>query len=630
MILKNRKLLIIGLTLLTTIFFTRCEKFEDIEDLKNSQTDVIINRISLDDFSSKVNLQQELKTVSSKFDFNKRSSKGGNIISNDSSFTILTNRIFETIKDSITTYSFLIKTPTDANSTFENFMITKRNDSLSYAIYKYKYHNSFYENFDYEISKQSINENQINTEDFSEYLNKITVEDDGCAYYSYWIQYSPSQEEHYGQPGLWSTPVLITCGFDNSGSNGGGSTGGQDNNVSNDNNTEDTTHGDTNDSGTDNNNTDDSSQNNGSGEQSSVPAFTVNEPENNINVRNAIDDFFNSLSNEDSDCLTPQIGIELHDFLQNNANPEITTDGEIIPVNIIAFAEQAIEAVCGGAGDIDFTAMQNIIDLSNNSPFNLDTSNFFNNISPLPNDGTPEAEKFNCIFRKLTKSPKFKSLFVDTFAQSENVNIKFEIINFVPVNGVTADGATDANILDVRMQTIKLDRGKLSDNHPLVVAQTIIHEALHAFINVKQVYCYNNGMISTGTNQTYITNLNQLTFDELLNNFSVNCAVNQPNQHRLMYNQMVNAMDEMLEEVFDDLVAPEDLNQVQYFYPPPNGEQHIFNWQDALHYINLIGLQEAIEYIQDNQQDPSISYLVDKYESYINNTINLNHNTCNQ
>lgn len=34
-------------------------------------------------------------------------------------------------------------------------------------------------------------------------------------------------------------------------------------------------------------------------------------------------------------------------------------------------------------------------------------------------------------------------------------------------------------------------------------------------------------------------NLNQLTFNELLNDFYIDCAVNQPNQHRLMYNRML-------------------------------------------------------------------------------------------
>ena len=112
----------------------------------------------------------------------------------------------------------------------------------------------------------------------------------------------------------------------------------------------------------------------------------------------------------------------------------------------------------------------------------------------MPDDGTPEAEKLKCIYNKLTQSPKFKSLFVDTFEESENVNVKFEIDDLpVQSNGQIPDGLTHANTLDVREQTIKLDRGKLLDNHPLQVAQTIIHEALHAFINVKQVECVETG-----------------------------------------------------------------------------------------------------------------------------------------
>ena len=294
-------------------------------------------------------------------------------------------------------------------------------------------------------------------------------------------------------------------------------------------------------------------------------------------------------------------------------------------------ADELISFLLGNSTSQEAQNIANeILELSLNSPFNLDTSGLDDNILPLPDDGSPEAIKLKCIYEKLAQSPKFKQLFVDTFGQSENVNVKFEIVDFNAVNGVTADGATDANVLDVRMQTIKLDRGKLLSNHPLIVAQTIIHEALHAFINVKQVYCHNNGIIATGTNQTYITNLNQLTFDELLNDFYIDCAVNQ---HRLMYNQMVNAMDEMLEDVFNNLIAPEDqdlTNNPQYMYGvPPNDGQHTFNWQDAFHYFNLNGLQQATEYQQDILQDPATPFLVGKYSIYINDPSRFNQNSCN-
>ncbi len=96
---------------------------------------------------------------------------------------------------------------------------------------------------------------------------------------------------------------------------------------------------------------------------------------------------------------------------------------------------------------------------------------------------------------------------------------------------------------------------------------------------------------------------------------------------------MVNTMDEMLEEIFNDLVAPEDqdLNtNPQYIYDvPPNDGVHTFNWQDAFHYMNLNGLQQATEYNQDVLQTPSISFLVSKYAIYIKDPSRFNQNTCN-
>jgi len=70
----------------------------------------------------------------------------------------------------------------------------------------------------------------------------------------------------------------------------------------------------------------------------------------------------------------------------------------------------------------------------------------------------------------------------------------------------------------------------------------------------------------------------------------------------LEFNRMVNEINEILEEVFDDLVALEDQdlsNNPIYMFPPPNGIQHAFNWQDAMHYMNLNGLKKAKEYLDE-------------------------------
>ena len=623
MILKKQKTLIIILTLLMAILFTQCEKFDEIENIKKNETNIVVNKISFNEFSTRQKIQKTLGTVSNKFDINKRKLSNKNIISNDSSFIILTDKIFETIKDSITTYSFQIQTPTDVNSTFENFVITQSNDTLTYALYKYKYHKNYYSNYDYEISKQSINENQINTEDFSEYLNKLIVEEDGCVYRTVWVEYSAEDALYYGVSGYWTTPVLVTCGFDNSGG-GSGDNGSQNNNDSNDNNNQNTNQHDLNSGSTNNNESDPTTpQNNGSGNQQTSPATTVNEPEN-TNISNAITEFFDGLSTENNDCLASQNRREIASFLYSNANPEITPDGDIIPANVLDFAEQAVQAICGGGSgngndNVDFIAMQNIIDLSNNSPFNLDTSGFFDNISPLPNDGTPEAEKFNCIFRKLTESPTFKSIFIDTFVDNPNLNITFVLAN-LPNN---AGGGTVPNgINDVSHQTIKINRNHLNTKHPLTVAQTIIHETLHAFLNYKQANC------DSSNSGPSIYELGNMSLGNLLNNFSYNCIENASNDHNLMFNLLLPIIQQQLSEVLDELVASENINPDHNFYPPPTGEQHVFSWDKALYYMSLNGLHEANSYTtttSDTPNESTANSLFIEYNQFINNEDSSNY-----
>lgn len=264
-------------------------------------------------------------------------------------------------------------------------------------------------------------------------------------------------------------------------------------------------------------------------------------------------------------------------------------------------------------------------DLSSNSPFNLDTSELCDRIHPLPQGNSLEARRLRCVYEKLTESPKFKTLFENTFDQSENINIKFEIVDFNPAsNGNVASGRTDmGDPPSIRHQTIQMDRGHLLSDHPLSTAQTIIHEALHAFINVKVAQCIDDPTTTTTFND--INELNQLTFDELLNDFAIDCDVANLLDHRLMYNRMVDVMNEMLNEVFNDLVATEDLNPPYWM---ADGTQ--FNWNDAMHYLNLSGLQEANEYIEDNVANPNIEQLVIDYTNKINDdSFGFNHETCN-
>ena len=588
-----------------SILFVNCENeellIENTKDLTTIEKEDIlpniqVNRVTLKEISNKTSLKESIDKISTAFDV--QSKKKNTTINSaiavesvDGGFTILTDEIVEIITETTETYTFRIEEPTEETSVFENFVIEKKeNDQYSFYIYRYiNDENGEYPEFKYSLSRQEVDEQQVNIGNFDDIINNVIHYDaTSDCYYEYRDDYL----------------YIISCGGGSEGSTAtvGGSVGGYQGDYGGGGNTGGPGTGGT------------GSSTGGTGD-SSTYIFPLPGPTN-------------------AETLAALLGVVLTEeqIAWANSSGEWWGSGNYEDVNqLIDYLEscqmdssQNIIAVdCDSVVEFGKLAMEANI----KSPFKVDLFEFApNNNIILPE----ENKKFMCIYNALANSPKFKSLFVDTFGVDDsNMKIKFEIDDLLQPNGFIPEGKTIANNLDVTEQTIKLDREFLSTNHPLNVAQTIIHEALHAFINVKQVECISN----PNSTSTYdlINSLNQLTFDELLNDFTLDCDVNQPVQHRLMYNRMVNAMDEMLAEVFEDLVATEDQDLTGnpiYMYPPPNGDQHVFNWVDAFHYLNLAGLKEAKEFKEDNLQDPSISYLISEYKFHLNDSPRFNHSTC--
>jgi hypothetical protein len=114
------------------------------------------------------------------------------------------------------------------------------------------------------------------------------------------------------------------------------------------------------------------------------------------------------------------------------------------------------------------------INTSFKSPFNIDRL--------VINDATPEGEKFNSIYDEgLAKSPEFQKLFIDLFGSNTRYNVKFVI-------GAIASGAngnTDTNLLNPTLNLITISPQFLLTHNKMEIAKTIIHECIHAFLNVK-------------------------------------------------------------------------------------------------------------------------------------------------
>lgn len=182
-----------------SVFFYGCYQ-DDYNHSINEDNTPIVSNISLKELKKKSSLTKSLKLLNNKFDFYKKSKK---ISSNDGSFTLLTENILKTTKDSITSYTFLIKTPTDSTSSFENFVLIQYRDKIQYVLYKYK-QNQNNELFPYDITSQIVNSNQIDKEQFNFSKIGYYMGTDGCLWYT--EKWTNPQGEV-----VWRTPVLIFC-----------------------------------------------------------------------------------------------------------------------------------------------------------------------------------------------------------------------------------------------------------------------------------------------------------------------------------------------------------------------------------------------------------------------------------
>lgn len=189
--MKNKILKPLVLFFSITLLFVNCQKDDDFKDLKiDSKSSFKFNNLSLKDLQQKKNLQQSLNKISKNFDVNKSKSNKGDSSSRldaeDGSFTILTEEIYEVTTDSSVTYSFKIETPILQTSSFENFILEIKNDTvINYYISSYQLiSNPQEEDFPYTISFLPVDENLINIENLNTQLNNriLSVFSGGCTY----------------------------------------------------------------------------------------------------------------------------------------------------------------------------------------------------------------------------------------------------------------------------------------------------------------------------------------------------------------------------------------------------------------------------------------------------------------
>lgn len=246
-----------------------------------------------------------------------------------------------------------------------------------------------------------------------------------------------------------------------------------------------------------------------------------------------------------------------------------------------AFAQQFVEQSYLNTNlSLDFNA-------SLKSPVNIDLTKV---TATDPNDPQYEKKKkFMCIYDKLLKSPKFRQLFVATFQESIRPNVLFELANLSGNANSGLVGQTIPTSSDGYNNTILIDTDLLTSGNNMLIANTILHECIHAFLNVKLT----NPSIGIS-----IPNINNMDVQDCINEYYTGFNNNQ-NQHDFIYNNLIPTIAMILSEIKDLLVDSQTNSQMQLLQINNSIGSTPWNWNDFYNIQAMDGLERCQFFISE-------------------------------
>lgn len=259
-------------------------------------------------------------------------------------------------------------------------------------------------------------------------------------------------------------------------------------------------------------------------------------------------------------------------------------------------------------------------DKSIKSPANIDFSEI--------DTSTPEGQKLDCIYQKLMQSPSFKNLFENTFGgQQTKLNVKFEIIENFSNSSTLGDckltTISNNGIPQQFNNLIRLKREMLDESDGvgnasnIKIAKVIIHELMHAYLNIKYKNC-NQGASLPYINNLEIGELIQLFYD----NFNCHIDVNgsPQSQHDFMYNFLIPSFQSILSECRDLLISQSHINYANglTFEDSSLNINENWNWDKFFKYITLNGLHNCDSFTETTTNNPIENYFFQSYSQYEN------------
>ena len=241
-------------------------------------------------------------------------------------------------------------------------------------------------------------------------------------------------------------------------------------------------------------------------------------------------------------------------------------------------------------------------------------------------DTSVEGQKFNCVYKKLMESTSFKNLVNNTFGVSDKINLKFEIVQNLshtqPNGTITYPNGTSQLNTNVAFgvtyynNTIKLSGNKLlsttANKSNFEIAKTIIHEIIHAYLNIKRKGC----------SAASIPEVNSHLFPELISSFyTAGCSIDLNNtdqsEHAFMFDHMIPAFQMIFAEIRDLLTSQLSIqNAESSVLIDFNGNtiNETFNWNNFYRYFAMNGLNNNNAFNDAITQNPSE---LSKYQGYI-------------
>lgn len=315
--------------------------------------------------------------------------------------------------------------------------------------------------------------------------------------------------------------------------------------------------------------------------------------------------------------LLANLTIEQQNWWNNTSS--ITTQNSILNYlnsnnnsdEAIDFVKDFIDSDNNSGLDLDF-------EKSKKSPANIDVTEI--------DTTTTEGKKFDCIYKKLMESNSFKNLFVKTFGGTQTkFNVKFEIADSFPnptTEGncqmiTTNNGTTFTNLIKIKRSLLQENSNGIGNGSNIKIAKIIIHELIHAYLNIKKVNC------NQGATLPFINNLE---LGELIQSFyqNFNCEIDfngsPQSQHSFMFDFLIPTFQSIFQETRDSLISDAHIQYANsiHFSDDSLGIDEQWNWDDFYKYVTLNGLHQCESFNLEITNNPTENFLYNFYKTYEN------------